>query len=30
MPIDKSLFKKLKFNGITEYLGQLNKCETIM
>ena len=31
MPIDKSIFKKkLKFIGITEYLGQLNKCETIM
>ena len=28
--IDKSIFKKLKFIGITEYLGQLNKCETIM
>ena len=31
MPINKSIFKKkLKFIGITEYLGQLNKCETIM
>ena len=31
MPINKSIFKKkLKFIGMTEYLGELNKCETIM
>ena len=31
MPINKSIFKKkLKFIGMTEYLGEINKCETIM
>lgn len=31
MPINKFIFKKyLKFNGMTEYLGELNKSETIM
>ena len=31
MPIDKSIFKKkIKFNGITEYLSEINKRDTIM
>ena len=31
MPIDKSIFKKkIKFNGLTEYLGKLNACKTAM
>ncbi len=31
MPIDKSVFKKnFEFIGMTEYLGKLNKCKTIM
>ncbi len=31
MPIDKSIFKKkIKFIGMTEYLGEMNKCKTIM
>ena len=31
MPIDKSIFKKkIKFIGMTEYLGELNKCKTMM
>lgn len=31
MPIDKSIFKKnIKFIGVTEYLGKLNNCKTIM
>ncbi len=31
MPINKSVIKKkLKFIGITEYLGKLNNCETTM
>ncbi len=31
MPIDKSLFKKkIKFIGMTEYLGKLNKSKTMM
>ena len=31
MPINKSLFKKeIKFNGVTEYLGELNKKKTKM
>ena len=31
MPIDKSIFKKkIKFTGITEYLGKLNNCKTMM
>jgi len=31
MPINKSIFKKrIKFIGMTEYLGELNKCETVM
>lgn len=31
MPIDKSIFiKKMKFNGLTEYLGKINNCKTIM
>ena len=31
MPINKSIFKKeIKFIGMTEYLGKLNKKETLM
>ena len=31
MPINKSVFKKkIKFIGMTEYLGKINKCETVM
>ena len=31
MPINKSVFKKkIKFIGMTEYLGKINKCETMM
>lgn len=31
LPINKSLFKKkLKFNGMTEYLGELNNAKTTM
>lgn len=31
MPIDKSIFKKkIKFNGLTEYLGKINACKTAM
>ncbi len=32
MPINKSIFKKnnLKFNGLTEYFGKINKKKTIM
>ncbi len=31
MPVDKSIFKKkMKFIGMTEYLGELNKCKTMM
>lgn len=31
MPIDKSIFKKeIPFNGMTEYLGKLNQCKTMM
>ena len=31
MPVDKSIFKKeIKFNGITEYLGKINKKNTAM
>ena len=31
MPIDKSIFKKnINFIGVTEYLGKLNNCKTIM
>tara|TARA_A100001011_G_scaffold364369_1_gene415054 strand:- start:5818 stop:6759 length:942 start_codon:yes stop_codon:yes gene_type:complete len=31
MPIDKSIFKKnIKFIGVTEYLGTLNNCKTMM
>ena len=31
MPIDKSIFKKkIKFNGLTEYLGMINNCSTFM
>ena len=31
MPINKSVFKKkIKFIGMTEYLGMINKCETVM
>ena len=31
MPIDKSLIKrKIEFIGMTEYLGQINKCRTFM
>jgi len=31
MPINKSLFKKkIKFNGMTEYLGKLNNKKTVM
>ena len=31
MPINKSIFKKkIKFIGMTEYLGKLNKKKTIM
>ena len=31
MPINKSIFKKkIKFIGMTEYLGKINKCETVM
>ena len=31
MPINKSIFKKkIKFIGMTEYLGKLNKKSTIM
>ena len=31
MPINKSIFKKkIKFIGMTEYLGKINRCETMM
>ena len=31
MPINKSIFKKkINFIGMTEYLGKINKCETMM
>ncbi len=31
MPIDKSIFKEnIKFVGVTEYLGKLNNCMTVM
>ena len=31
MPINKSIFKKkIKFNGMTEYLGEINNTKTIM
>ena len=31
MPIDKSIFKKeVSFIGMTEYLGKLNQCKTLM
>ena len=31
MPIDKSLFKKkIKFIGVTEYLGKINNTSTAM
>lgn len=31
MPVDKSIFKaKIKFTGITEYLGKINKTKTAM
>ncbi len=31
MPIDKTVFKKkIKFVGLTEFLGELNNCKTLM
>ena len=31
MPVNKSVFKeRIKFIGMTEYLGELNKCKTLM
>ena len=30
MPIDKSVFKKMKFNGMTELLANLNNKHTVM
>ena len=31
MPVNKALFKKnIKFNGMTEHFGKLNRCKTLM
>ena len=30
LPINKSVFKKIEFNGMTEFLGELNNKKTIM